>query len=76
VAKRLDALDVEAAEHEGPRRWAERVRKRLGPAGGALAAQLEALDAMRYGRDAAPRPQAAWWRGFEAAASATRAASR
>jgi protein-glutamine gamma-glutamyltransferase len=76
VVKRLDALDVEAADHEGPRRWAERVRKRLGAAGEALAAQLEALDAMRYGRDAAARPPATWWRGFDAAASATRAPSR
>jgi protein-glutamine gamma-glutamyltransferase len=76
VAKRLDALDVDTADHEGPRRWAERVRKRLGPAGEALAVQLEALDAMRYGREAAARPGAAWWRGFDAAATATRSASR
>jgi protein-glutamine gamma-glutamyltransferase len=75
VAKRLDALDVEAAEHEGPRRWAERVRKRLGPAGSALAAQLEALDTMRYGRNAAARPPPTWWRSFDAAAAATRATS-
>jgi protein-glutamine gamma-glutamyltransferase len=76
VGTRLGALDVEVADHEGPRRWAERVRKRLGPGGDTLAAQLEALDALRYGRDAATRPTAAWWRGFDAAASAARAASR
>jgi len=76
VARRLDALDVDAADHEGPRRWAERVRKRLGPAGEALAAQLDALEAMRYGRDAAARPPAAWWRGFDAAATAARSLSR
>jgi protein-glutamine gamma-glutamyltransferase len=76
VAKRLDALDVDTADHEGPRRWAERTRKRLGPAGEALAAQLEALDALRYGREAAARPPAAWWRGFDAVATATRSASR
>jgi protein-glutamine gamma-glutamyltransferase len=76
VAKRLDALDVETADHEGPRRWAERVRRRLGSAGDAVAAQLEALDAMRYGREASARPPPAWWRGFDAAASATRLASR
>jgi protein-glutamine gamma-glutamyltransferase len=76
VVRRLDALDVDAADHEGPRRWAERARKRLGPAGDALAAQLEALDAMRYGRDAATRPVASWWRGFEATAAALRGASR
>jgi protein-glutamine gamma-glutamyltransferase len=76
VIKRLDALDIDAAEHEGPRRWAERTRKRLGPAGNALASQLEALDAMRYGRDAAARPTSAWWRSFDATASAVRSASR
>ena len=76
VARRLDALDVDAAEHEGPRRWAERVRKRLGPAGEALATQLDGLDAMRYGRDASARPQAAWWRSFDATAAAVRSASR
>ncbi len=76
VAKKLDALDVEAADHEGPRRWAEHVRKRLGPAGEAVAAQLDALDAMRYGRDAATRPRAGWWRAFDAAAAATPAATR
>jgi transglutaminase-like putative cysteine protease len=76
VARRLDALDVDAADYEGPRRWAERVRKRLGPAGAAVATQLDALDAMRYGRDAAARPPAAWWRGFDAAATATRSPSR
>jgi protein-glutamine gamma-glutamyltransferase len=76
VARRLDALDVDTADHEGPRRWAERVRKRLGPAGEAVAVQLETLDAMRYGREAAARPVATWWRGFDAAAAATRTASR
>jgi protein-glutamine gamma-glutamyltransferase len=76
VVRRLDALDVDAVDHEGPRRWAERVRKRLGPAGETLAAQLEALDVMRYGRDASVRPQAAWWRGFDACAAAVRSASR
>jgi protein-glutamine gamma-glutamyltransferase len=70
VARRLDALDVDAAEHEGPRRWAERVRQRLGTAGEAVATQLEALDAMRYGRRAAPRPVNGWWKAFDAAASA------
>jgi protein-glutamine gamma-glutamyltransferase len=76
VARRLDGLDVDAADHEGPRRWAERVRKRLGAAGEAVALQLEALDALRYGRNAASRPVAAWWRGFDAAAAALRGASR
>lgn len=76
VTRRLDALDVDAADHEGPRRWAERVRKRLGPAGETVAALLEALDAMRYGRSASARPQAAWWRDFDAAAAAARSTPR
>jgi protein-glutamine gamma-glutamyltransferase len=76
VARRLDALDVDAADHEGPRRWAERVRKRLGAAGETLATQLEALDALRYGREASARPPATWWRGFVATATAVRSASR
>ena len=76
VARRLDALDIDAADHEGPRRWAEHVRKRLGPAGETLAAQLDALDAMRYGREASTRPRPAWWRGFAAVAASVRSASR
>ena len=76
VAKRLDSLDVDVADHEGPRRWAERVRKRLGPPGEAVAVQLEALEAMRYGRDAASRPLGAWWHGFDGAAAAARSVSR
>jgi protein-glutamine gamma-glutamyltransferase len=70
VAKRLDALDVDAPAHESPRRWAAHVRKRVGAGGEAVAAQLEALDAMRYSRDATPRPQPPWWRAFDAAVGA------
>jgi transglutaminase-like putative cysteine protease len=76
VARRLDQLDVDAPDHEGPRRWAQRVRKRLGRGGEVLALQLEALEAMRHGRDAAPRPARAWWKGFTATAAALRDASR
>jgi transglutaminase-like putative cysteine protease len=76
VTKRLDRLDVDAPEHEGARAWAQRVRKRLGAAGEALAQQLEALDRMRYGRDAAARPSSAWWRGFERTATSVSDAAR
>jgi transglutaminase-like putative cysteine protease len=76
IARRLDALDVDAPDHEGPRRWAAHVRKRLGARGEGLATHLEALEALRYGRDAAPRPSPAWWRDFEAAAATLQRASR
>jgi transglutaminase-like putative cysteine protease len=76
VARRLDQLDVDAPDHEGPRRWAQRVRKRLGPRGEALASQLEALEAMRHGRNALARPGRAWWEGFAASAAALRGTSR
>jgi transglutaminase-like putative cysteine protease len=76
VARRLDALDVDAPEHEGARAWARRVRKRLGTRGEALACELEALDALRFGRAGAARPTHAWWQGFDAAARSANAASR
>ena len=74
VARRLDRLDIDAPAHEGARAWAQRVRKRLGARGDALAQQLDALDALRYGRHAAARPSAAWWRDFERRAQALAAA--
>jgi transglutaminase-like putative cysteine protease len=76
IARRLDQLDVDAPEHEGPRRWAAHVRKRMGLRGEALAAQLETLERLRYGRAATTRPSPAWWRDFEAAATALQQASR
>ncbi len=76
VQRRLDRLNVDAPEHEGARAWAERARKRLGAGGEALAQQLEALERMRYGRDAVARPSANWWRGFERTATAIGDASR
>jgi transglutaminase-like putative cysteine protease len=69
VQKRLDRLDVDAPDHEGARAWAQRVRKRLGAPGEALAQQLEALDAMRYARDGLARPSPVWWRAFERSAT-------
>jgi hypothetical protein len=50
------------------------VRKTLGDAGTALAARLEALDRLRYGPQAAARPQPDWWRAF--CAEAARIGSR
>jgi transglutaminase-like putative cysteine protease len=70
VMQRLAALGVAAAPHEAPRTLAARVRRQLGANGAPLAAQLEALDQLRYGRDAATHPDPAWWRGFAAAAAA------
>ncbi len=76
VQRRLDQLDVDAPEHEGARAWAQRVRKRWGARGEALAQLLEAMEHMRYGRGALARPSAAWWRVFDRAAAAQRSASR
>lgn len=76
VSRRLDRLDVDAPAHEGARAWAARVRKRLGAGGEALAQQLEALEAMHYGRDAQARPDRGWWRGFERTATALGDGSR
>lgn len=70
IRERLQALGVPAAPHEAPRTLAARVRQRLGPRGDALAGALEALDLLRYGRDALRRPSSAWWRHFSRAAAA------
>jgi transglutaminase-like putative cysteine protease len=70
IARRLATLGVEAADHEPPRTMARRVRERLGDAGEALALQLEALDRLRYGRAAVPRPDPVWWQAFAAASTA------
>jgi len=70
VMQRLAVLGVAAAPHEPPRTLAARVRRQLGANGAPLAAQLEALDQQRYGRNAATQPDPAWWRGFAAAAAA------
>jgi protein-glutamine gamma-glutamyltransferase len=76
IAARLEALGVTAPAHEGPRAWAQRVREALGPRGDALAQQLEALEVLRYGRDAAARPQPAWWKAFRASAAQAVVGSR
>jgi transglutaminase-like putative cysteine protease len=76
VAKRLHALGIDSAVHEGPRALAHRVRAVLGARGEALAAQLEALEALRYGRRATSRPPARWWSDFRATAAALAGGSR
>jgi len=64
VAKALEGLGVPAPAHEGARAWARQVRRRLGARGEPVARALEALDAMRHGRNAQARPQRAWWATF------------
>jgi transglutaminase-like putative cysteine protease len=70
VRARLADLGVAAQPHEAPRTLAERVRAQLGGAGTALAAQLDALDRLRYGQRAVSKPDPAWWRAFVRAAGA------
>jgi len=69
VQQRLHDLGVAVQPHEPPRTRAQRVRERLGSAGEALAAQLEALDRLRYAEDArAGAVLRQWWPEFAAAA--------
>ncbi len=74
TAALLQALGVTVHKHHAPRSRAALVRQRLGPAGEALALQLELLDQLRY-RPGSGRPgqavslsSRAWWRAFKAAA--------
>jgi hypothetical protein len=66
VQEVLAALGVPVRPHEAPRTRAGAVRARLGERGETLAAELEALDRLRYARSQAPRAgeMSAWWRGF------------
>jgi hypothetical protein len=72
----LDSLGVPVRPHEAPRTRAAAVRGRLGERGEGLAAELEALDRLRYARREAPRAgeMAAWWRRFAAQARQARPA--
>jgi hypothetical protein len=72
VAKRLARIGIEAAAHDAPRTLAARVRAQLGDGADAVAGQLEALDRLRYGRNASARIDPAWWRGFVAATASVR----
>ncbi|MEP7140993.1 MAG: DUF3488 and transglutaminase-like domain-containing protein, partial [Caldimonas sp.] len=60
----LRSLGIDAAAHDTPRALAARVRERLGAAGEPLATYLDRLEAQRYSRDAARRPDASLGRGF------------
>ncbi|MGZ8260925.1 MAG: transglutaminase-like domain-containing protein, partial [Caldimonas sp.] len=73
IRRALAGVGVAAAPHEAPRTLAARVRDKLGSAGETLAAQLDALDARRYGRAAARRPDPAMTRDFSAEARRLRA---
>ena len=68
IHQRLAALKVPVAPHQAPRKLAAEVRATLGARGEALAQELEALDRLRYGPQAARRPNPAWWPRFSAAA--------
>lgn len=63
VQRALAARGVEVGPQHGPRARAERVRAALGTAGEPLAAELEALDRLRYG-DGVAQPARRWWPGF------------
>ncbi len=64
LKRALRSLGIAAAPHEAPRTLATRVRERLGAKGEPLAAELDALEAQRYGRVRASRPDAALTRRF------------
>ncbi|HEY3636481.1 MAG TPA: transglutaminase-like domain-containing protein, partial [Caldimonas sp.] len=68
MKRALVRVGVPAAPHEPPRALATRVRATLGSAGEPLAALLDALEARRYGRAAAKRPDPAMTRDFTSAA--------
>ncbi|HEX4232880.1 MAG TPA: DUF3488 and transglutaminase-like domain-containing protein [Caldimonas sp.] len=64
MKRSLRALGIAAAPHEAPRTLAARVRQTLGNAGETLARLLDALEAYRYSRAAARRPDPALTRKF------------
>ena len=72
IAQHLHTLGIECRAHDTLRALAARVRVHLGAHAEPVAAQLEALDALRYGRAAIARPDPAWWREFAAAAAFAR----
>jgi transglutaminase-like putative cysteine protease len=64
IRRALGTLGIAAAPHESPRTLAIRVRERLGGAGEKLALLLDLLEARRYGRGAAKRPDPSLTREF------------
>jgi transglutaminase-like putative cysteine protease len=85
VQTTLQALGVAVLPHHGPRTRAALVRQALGAPGEALAQQLDALDASRYGQAQvqagspqtarAHTPGRAWWRQFAALARQAKASA-
>jgi len=73
IKRALRAIGIAAAPHEAPRTLATRVRGTFGSAGEKLAAMLDALEARRYGRAAAKRPDPALTREFTVEARRLRA---
>jgi protein-glutamine gamma-glutamyltransferase len=59
---------ISSADHEAPRKLAQRVRAQLGEPGTAMADLLDKLDKQRYGRNALRWPDAQLTRRFKAAA--------
>ena len=68
LRRTLQSLGVAAAPHDGPRTLAARVRDRLGAEGEPLARLLDTLEAQRYGRSSARRPDPRLTRDFIARA--------
>ena len=64
MKRALRPLGIAAAAHDPPRAVAARVRAHLGSAGEPLAQLLDALEARRYGRTAARRPDPRMTRDF------------
>ncbi len=64
----LLSLGISSADHEAPRKLAQRVRTQLGEPGQALADLLDKLDLQRYGRNALRWPDTQLTRRFNAAA--------
>jgi len=73
MKRALQPLGVTTAPHDPPRALAARVRERLGSAGEPLAAVLDALEARRYSRAAARRPDPQMTRDFAEQARRLRA---
>lgn len=68
IAERLHRLGVAVQPHHPPRERARLVRAALGARGEALAAELDALDQLRYDTPGQPAATRGWWPRFSAAA--------
>ena len=75
AAEKLQSLGIPAASHDPPRTLAARVREQLGSAGEPLGRLLDELEAQRYGRSSATRPDTRLTRDFVAQARLLRTAA-